>query len=251
MIRYLEHHIVDHCNLKCAGCSHFSPIADEWFEDIEDFKRDFGELAKKFQVGTIRLMGGEPLLHPQVYDFLEVARQLFPASEIQLVTNGILISQQKEKLLEVCNRNKIKVCVSNYHLSFDLRQALHGFDLIRIDEKGNLYNISFDLSGQLNPIHMFNNCDLHVNHWYYFQYGRFFSCCISANVKYFNKHFGYNLDADDEVNSISIYNHTETEIQNFLNKPIPLCKYCNTIKRPHTYSHFHISNKDVNEWTCQ
>ena len=28
MIEYLEHHIVDHCNLKCAGCSHFSCLAD-------------------------------------------------------------------------------------------------------------------------------------------------------------------------------------------------------------------------------
>jgi hypothetical protein len=28
-----ETHMVDHCNLDCWGCSHFSPLADEWFAD--------------------------------------------------------------------------------------------------------------------------------------------------------------------------------------------------------------------------
>ena len=37
MINYLEHHIVDHCNLKCAGCSHFSSIAPQWYEKLLDF----------------------------------------------------------------------------------------------------------------------------------------------------------------------------------------------------------------------
>lgn len=251
MIEYLEHHIVDHCNLKCAGCSHFSPIADEWFEDIEDFKRDFTQLASITNVNTIRLMGGEPLLHPDVCEFLKVARSIFPTSEIQLVSNGILIPKLKDKLLPVCNENRIKVCVSNYHLNFNLREVLSGFNLIRIDEKSNLYNISFNLHEQLNPIDAFNHCDLHIHHWYYFQYGKFYPCCICANVKYFNKQFNLQLDENEEFNSISIYNHTEKEIKDFLNQPIPLCKYCNTYKRPHTYSSFHISNKDINEWICQ
>lgn len=43
-IRYLEHHIVDHCNLKCNGCSHFSGLADEWFENFDDFRKDFLKL---------------------------------------------------------------------------------------------------------------------------------------------------------------------------------------------------------------
>jgi hypothetical protein len=40
-MKYLEHHIVDHCNLNCIGCSHFSPLAEKWFEDFETFKLDF------------------------------------------------------------------------------------------------------------------------------------------------------------------------------------------------------------------
>ena len=65
-MNYLEHHIVDHCNLNCGGCSHFSPLADPWFEDFDTFKKDFLQLydITHGNVGVIRLMGGEPLLHP-------------------------------------------------------------------------------------------------------------------------------------------------------------------------------------------
>ena len=33
--------IVDHCNLNCKGCGHFSPLASESFLDIETFENDF------------------------------------------------------------------------------------------------------------------------------------------------------------------------------------------------------------------
>lgn len=48
-------------------------------------------LANCAQVHTIRLMGGEPLLHPHVIDFCTTTRKLFPTSEIVLVSNGILL----------------------------------------------------------------------------------------------------------------------------------------------------------------
>ena len=30
--------IVDHCNLNCKGCGHFSPLASKSFLDIETFE---------------------------------------------------------------------------------------------------------------------------------------------------------------------------------------------------------------------
>lgn len=251
MINYLEHHIVDHCNLNCAGCSHFSPLAQPWFENIETFKKDFMQLAEltNQQVGVIRLMGGEPLLHPQVLDFLKLTRELFPYSQIQIVSNGILIPSMKQELLEVCNDNDILICVSNYGLNINLHQTLNGFKWTRVDWKNELYNISLDLDGAQDPTRAFNNCDLHMYKWYYFQNGCFYPCCVCANIDYFNQYFNLNLECENEC--ISIYNHMEDEIKEFLNQPITLCKYCNTELRSHSYSHFHVSKKDIKEWTYQ
>ena len=30
-----EVHLVDHCNLNCKGCSHFSPVSEKKFVDVE------------------------------------------------------------------------------------------------------------------------------------------------------------------------------------------------------------------------
>ena len=37
MINYIETHIVDHCNLKCKGCSHFSGLAQPYFKDLAKY----------------------------------------------------------------------------------------------------------------------------------------------------------------------------------------------------------------------
>jgi hypothetical protein len=33
----LEMHIVDHCNLNCAGCNHFCSLAEPFYISIESF----------------------------------------------------------------------------------------------------------------------------------------------------------------------------------------------------------------------
>ena len=250
MIPYLEHHIVDQCNLKCNGCSHFSSLAPEWFEDINDFINDFSQLYRitNGQVRIIRLMGGEPLLHPQVGTFLEVARQLFPNSEIQLVTNGLLLKKRKDELVDIINRNNIRVCVSNYGIIPDLYETLAAFQNHRVDGKTNMYNISFDLTGSQNMIKSFTKCDLHIYHWYYFQNGKFYPCCIGANVAVFNKHFNKSLP---EPTGYSVYKYTEQEIIQLLNTPISLCEYCDTNKRLSEYHKFSVSKGDIKEWICQ
>ena len=124
-------------------------------------------------------MGGEPLLHPQATEFFPIVRELFPNSEIQIVTNGILLNSE---IKAACNEYLIKVCVSNYGLNFDLNERLSGLNFTRVDGKANLYNIALDLTGSQDTNTAFNNCDLHMYKWYYFNFGRFYPCCIGANI---------------------------------------------------------------------
>ena len=253
MIPYIEHHIVDHCNLKCAGCSHFSCISDPWFEDLDAFQHDFTQLAAltNHYIPLIRIMGGEPLLHPDVKEFLRITRALFPGSTIHLVTNGLLLKQKKEELMDFCNENHIVICTSNYGI-LNLAEILSGFKYTRVDSKVQMYNISLHIEGGRNQNLSFNMCDLHLYKWYYFQRGRFYPCCIVANFYIFDKKFNTNIrDWTEDDISISVYNHTLSEIEEFLNKPIPLCSYCNTIRRAHSYHPFSQTKEAIEEWTCQ
>ena len=58
-------HIVDHCNLNCNCCNHFSPIADPWFIELKDFKNQLINLKNNvLNIKNFLILGGEPALHP-------------------------------------------------------------------------------------------------------------------------------------------------------------------------------------------
>lgn len=64
---------MEHCNLKCAGCTHFSSIAKEEYLDIGEFQKDITRISEltNSRARFINLLGGEPLLHPQVEAFFQ------------------------------------------------------------------------------------------------------------------------------------------------------------------------------------
>ncbi len=129
---YVEIHLVEHCNLNCAGCTHFCPLAEEAYLDIETFSKDLNRLADltNRQVGKIRLMGGEPLLHPELNKFMEKARGFFPNTKISVVTNGILLNKQSQKFWDCCRENDILITISGYPIKLD-------YDFIKNKAKEN------------------------------------------------------------------------------------------------------------------
>ena len=96
-LSYFVLNILDHCNLRCKGCDHFAAIAEERFVPLDDIKKDLAQMSKILNgdVSSIGVMGGEPLLHPQLKEILINTRWFFPKTIIQLVTNGLLLLQPR------------------------------------------------------------------------------------------------------------------------------------------------------------
>lgn len=93
----LEIHIVDHCNLDCIGCSHESPLVPNWFESPNKLKRDLSLLWNWYQAPLIKLLGGEPLLHPKISEIISIVKMM-TQSRVRVVTNGILLKKQFKRL---------------------------------------------------------------------------------------------------------------------------------------------------------
>ena len=66
-------HIAEHCNLNCAHCSHFSPLADKILMPVEDFRRDVERMGELFnhECERFQIYGGEPLLLPESITLVE------------------------------------------------------------------------------------------------------------------------------------------------------------------------------------
>ncbi|MDD5675864.1 MAG: radical SAM protein [Chitinivibrionales bacterium] len=144
-LKYFAVPIVEHCNLKCRFCDHFAPLAEQEFADIKIFEKDFARLSELLnaKVDFISLMGGEPLLHPQLNDFLYIARKYFPKTELRIVTNGILLLKQTEDFWKACKDNSIIIVNTKYPIPLD-------FD--KIKEEAKKHDVKFEHYGDSEDV---------------------------------------------------------------------------------------------------
>jgi hypothetical protein len=91
--RALEYHIADHCNLRCDHCCSFSPILKKWFADPAEFERDLRAVSRVVQPEFVKIVGGEPTLHPELEDILVRSKAVKASPRTQLTTNGFLIER--------------------------------------------------------------------------------------------------------------------------------------------------------------
>jgi organic radical activating enzyme len=84
----IEVNAVMQCNLACAGCSHASPLATVWNADPEIVLRDLSVLRSVADVDEVRVVGGEPLLHPAFIEVLLAIRDSRIGGTVRVITNG-------------------------------------------------------------------------------------------------------------------------------------------------------------------
>ena len=89
--RSCEINVVDHCNLRCRSCTHLSPVLPKRSIDPDALCRDLTAMATSYYVKVLKLLGGEPLLHPSIVDVIAAARQAQVAERIEVWTNGLLL----------------------------------------------------------------------------------------------------------------------------------------------------------------
>lgn len=119
--------IARHCNLNCKNCTHFSPLVKgKEFLEINLYRNDLERLAQLFgnRVGTIWLIGGEPLLNPDITSFFRISREIFPTTTLTIITNGTLIPKMPASFWECVRDCKVTFNVSVYPIGLDYSKVL-------------------------------------------------------------------------------------------------------------------------------
>lgn len=249
--------LVSHCNLNCKCCSQFSPIAEKEFLDISTMKRDFDRLAGLFsnECERIYLIGGEPLLHPDIVEIMCLARKYFVKGRISVFTNGLLLKSQSAEFWDTCKENNIDIIVTKYPIDVDYDELKQ-----MVEEKGvpfsffgnSIYykymnNLGLDLEGNQDPINSFYNCG-ESNNCIKLKNGRLYTCTRPAAIYKFNKYFNQNLEVS-ENDSVDIYKtQSGKEILEKLAHPIPFCRYCKMFGDYRKAVPWGHTEKQINEW---
>ena len=96
--------ITNKCNVECPFCCMYSNPRNNRFMSFDTFKRIVDETEENFE---LQLEGGEPLLHKNLFLFLEYAVSTNRCTKIILLTNGILLEEHINRLIDFSSWNQI------------------------------------------------------------------------------------------------------------------------------------------------
>lgn len=106
--------INNYCNLSCEYC-----FAKDFMDhdaesmSIEDYKHTL-EFLKRNRMSTIRFLGGEPTLHPDFDEMLDIAKDDNKINGIDIFTNGVFSEEIREKLIDVSHMKPVSL-IFNYN----------------------------------------------------------------------------------------------------------------------------------------
>lgn len=228
---YIESHLTDHCNLNCRGCGHYSPLSPPRFADLDAFRRDVGRLGELFDsVDAIHLLGGEPLLHPDVLGFAKVSRSTFPDAAIRLVTNGVVLPRMSKTFWDTMAALNVRVDVTRYPVRIDERtiRALaryHGAEVRFTELRDRFFTIPLLRSGDADPARSFSACK-GLFDCAMLRDGQVFGCPVTALSPLFAEQFGWPEPPSIE-DAFDIHAPvTGVDLLEFLSQPVPRCRFC-------------------------
>lgn len=252
----LEMQIVSHCNLNCKSCCVFSPLATEEYMSLEQYEKDIAriyELVDEKKLERFTLVGGEPLLHPNINDFIVLFRKYFKHTELCVFTNLIVLnSKPLDDFLDCCAKNDVNIVYTRYpiNVNYDMiekrlnRKGIKYIVFNGVKEEKKFDMMMHDLDGkydkQVNFAKCFGNNPQIKN-------GILYPCSIAPSFSRFSTYFNKNIYPSDQ-DGVNIYEvKSYNELLDQLNRPMEICRYCG-------YSDviggqkWAVSNKKIEEW---
>lgn len=256
---HLDISLTEHCNLKCKGCEYYSSVAEEKYADLDVVTTDLKRLAELFEnIEEIFLMGGEPLLHPQVNSFILNTRAAFPDPKLCLMTNGILVTRMKDDFWETMRDTGSVLLCDDYPINID-REGIEtlcakwNVKLEWMPAIEEFYKIPVDVSAPANPKKSFNRCR-GLSNCASLREGKLYGCGHIAFSDLLQKRFGdeRNLEAltPTPADYVDIYKENDgDEIIKRLMSPTPWCSMCD-FDSFETYT-WGRSKEDPSEWLSE
>ncbi|MCQ2497608.1 MAG: radical SAM protein [Lachnospiraceae bacterium] len=229
---YFEYHVSWHCNLKCKGCGHYSNLqSNPRFANFEQYKKDLSRLHELVQnIRTIKLLGGEPFLNPQLSEFVMQTRKEFPGAIIRVVSNGLLIPKIGDDVMKAIADNNATLEITQYPPTAKI--------VNQIEAKCKQFNIPLFVSplvkeffsssdgSEIGDIQEnWDRCEVKICH---FLCDGYLAVC---GAPIFVKEMADKIDYKgvvDKKDMINIYDNelTGEKLVELMNTPINFCKYC-------------------------
>ena len=253
-LSYFEVPVTDSCNLNCKGCLFASNLTQKTggqhvsFGQLERDARRMSEIF--YDIPWIRILGGEPLMHPDIIKIFRCYRKYFPDSEVDLCTNGLLIPKMTDEFWKTVREERISVHISGYKPVYNLLDKIDHilkdqnipYAILKREEFIKYYTKDANNDMQRS----FEKCIASGCHELY--KGRLSTCSAVIAFEKFNQIFGTNYCITKDEDWFDIHNPRldAWEVKRKLESPSYACKYCSDSKEE-KFSWDYSSEKPVLE----
>lgn len=250
-ITSLEYEVVEHCNLNCKGCCYFANITEKKYKTVESFEQDLRRISELVDsIGTFKLLGGEPLLHDRLSEFIIAARKIYPWMRIAIVSNGILVRKIPDTLIKVMQENDAYFELTIYPINQPYLDNI----LIFLKEKQLGYKIChvadefcgrLRIEGDSNAVIAENKCE---GNCFTFGDGYIGKCPEAFKINVFNTKFGKSLPES----KLDLYDEklTGIKLKEYLYNPIDLCSFCGKPKF-YEWNSSDIDRNSIEQYLCK
>jgi organic radical activating enzyme len=231
----LEFFAVDHCNLKCLGCSQCSPFLKKHFADLFVFEKSLDTLSKYLRPNKITILGGEPLLHPDIDSIISIAKKAKMFNKIHVTTNGLNLLKMSSVFWSMIDVVRISKYPSNADfldknfIEFSKLSKNNKVEL-QIREMNSFNRIILtEENSNIELVKEIHKSCIYKYYCHTLSEGRIYKCSPIVNLKKFHKAINNNFitDAQDYL-EIDDSTDFKTAIFDYLNSHMPLngCKFC-------------------------
>ena len=216
-IPYVEFYIINVCNLACAGCNRFNNYNFTGYQRWSDYASVYQQWAEQVDVGSIGILGGEPLLNPTFLEWVQGINQLWHRKNIRIITNGFRLDRQSD-LYAVLKKHAHGV-----RIKIEYNWWFHQGAIVKQDNALTLHQSDVKKAHDI----------CHMKTCHHFIRGELYKCGVVAVLPEFDQQHTLALNtADRELMTsyralkITDSSTTKQQFVSNLNQPIDQCRFC-------------------------
>lgn len=265
-LNYAEFYITNVCNLSCKGCNRFNSFNFKGYQRWSEYKQIYEKWSKVLRLKSFGILGGEPLLNPDIIEWITGTADLWPRALIRMSTNGFQLNKVKGLYKTIQERPKLLMSVGIHNkmhkkeimglietfltgpLKYEFDNSNKYAQEMYITDSNNVkirvqYNWWFHQGAIItnetgkytlhnsDPVKAHSIC--HSAECHHFQNGKLYKCGSAALFSDFDKQIGLELSDNDRnlidnVECISVTDSEQVQKQfiDNIKNPIPQCKFC-------------------------